>query len=137
MIREHSLCRYPVIWVCLKRLSNVIIMEYSEYNIIGKDYQGHMQNLRTNERIMESNLYTDFEIRSTDLPSYKIGDVVIYKYAGDDELLPFKTFLVKSNELFWTSDDSDGETDWTGLKLSWTTKLVGLDKGTWTEEQTE
>ena len=112
-----------------------VMMDYEQYRIVGKNYLGHIQNLQTNRKLMDSNLYLDFEIRSTDMPSYKLGDVLIYKNKDEYNLNPFKTFLVKSNELFWTSDDSDGEVDWTGLRLSWTTKLVGLDKGTWTEDE--
>ena len=113
-----------------------VMMEYSEYSIVGKDYMGHIQNLQTNQRLMDSNLYTNFEIRSTDMPSYKIGDVLIHEVPNDEEenIKPFKNFLVKSNELFWTSDDSDGEVDWSGLRFSWTTKLVGLQDGMWAKD---
>lgn len=114
-----------------------VIMDYNQYGIVGKNYLGHIQNLMQNQRIMNSNLYTDFQLKATDMPKYKLGDVVSYKYPDEEEmkLYPFKTFLVKSNELFWTSDDSDGEVDWNGLRFSWTSKLVGLERGDWADEE--
>lgn len=115
-----------------------VVMEYSNYTIVGKNFLGHLLNTRYNERIMDSELYTNFTVRATDMPSYKLGDVVIWKQPHDEDFTnPFTKYLVKSNELFWTSDDNDGETDWTGLRLSWTSTLVGLDDGMWAKDNQE
>ena len=108
------------------------ILSKDEYHIVGKDYLSHLSNWKYNQRIFDSNLYSSFIIKGVDMPNFKLGDVItFYQSRSDtDAQTPYKYFLVKSNEFFYSNEDSD-TVDQNGLKLSWTTMLVGLEDGDW------
>ena len=67
------------------------------------------------------------------MPSYKLGDVVIYQRSEQEETYPFVNYLIMSNEVFYSIDGGD-EVDSNGFKFSWTTIMVGLDSGIWADE---
>lgn len=61
------------------------------------------------------------------MPKYKLGDILKYKRGEQKTELPFKLFLVRSNELFMAIEDSssvgpDGES------FSWTSLLSGVEE---------
>ena len=89
-------------------------------------------NSLTNRRILNTN-YSDFKITYSDIPIYKIGDVLTYITPEQVYPYPFKKFLVLSNEIY-ISQNGSGEIGPHGLKFEWTTKLKGLDDGEWTKE---
>ena len=108
-----------------------VVMNMGQYQIIGKDKEQHLDNSRFNERLMNSSYYSKLKIKAQDLPNFKIGDVVQYRRVDEDSKPVWKKFIVKGNELFWTGDDADGQTDELGFPFSWTTLLLGLDNGDW------
>lgn len=104
---------------------------YGEYRIMGKEFYQALENRRFNLRYLDSNIFTDLVIVDTDMPLWKIGDVVYYSRRENMENNPnppFDLFLVKSNEVFF-SMEGNPLTDPNGLKFSWTTKLIGLKQG--------
>lgn len=108
------------------------IIDYTNYTILSRDYYQMADNSLTNRRILNTN-YSDFKITHSDIPIYKIGDVLTYITPEQVYPYPFKKFLVLSNEVY-ISQNGSGEIGPHGLKFEWTTKLKGLDAGDWTKE---
>jgi hypothetical protein len=69
------------------------------------------------------------------MPHYKLGDVVIYDRANQEKNIPWKNYLVTSNELFY-SIDGNRKMDSDGFRFSWRTNLYGLEEGKWSQEPT-
>jgi hypothetical protein len=82
---------------------------------------------------MKSDGYTCLKIVQTDMPHYKLGDVVIYKRALQERSLPWKIYLITSNELFFSADGNK-EMDQHGFRFSWTSNLYGLQDGDCSKE---
>lgn len=106
------------------------IKNYDDYIITGTDYYKLHENRMYNSRIMNSNLYTSFIIVGADMPDYKLGDIVTYQRAEQESKYPFTKFLVYSNELFISQDNSK-KVGPHGMKFEWTTKLLGIETGKW------
>ena len=60
----------------------------------------------------------------------KLGDIVTYQRAEQESKYPFTKFLVYSNELFISQDNSK-KVGPHGMKFEWTTKLLGIETGKW------
>lgn len=117
------------------------LMFGEEYHIVGREYAAHLENWKQNSKLLDSNLYYTVKIKGVDMPFYKIGDVIkLDRMAiteGDKESSnPFKNYIVKSNEVFY-ADDNTKYVDENGFKFSWTSLLIGLDKGDWCEIKKE
>lgn len=117
------------------------MMFADEYHIIGKDYRAHIENWKYNSKLLSTDLYYAIKVRSVDMPFYKIGDVIKLKKVaiveGDSESSnPYQNYIVKSNELFYSNEKSN-KVDSHGMKFSWTSLLIGLDKGEWSEIKKE
>lgn len=100
---------------------------YEDYTIVGKDFEQLMHNYWRNLGYMNSDFFTAFRIKDFDMPKYKLGDILKYKRGEQKTELPFKLFLVRSNELFMAIEDSssvgpDGES------FSWTSLLSGVEE---------
>ena len=100
---------------------------YEDYTIVGKDFEQLMHNYWENRGYMNSNFFTSFRMKDFNIPKYKIGDILIYEREDQESKLPFKLFLVKSNELFMAIEGSevvgpDGE------NFSWTSLLLGIEE---------
>ena len=68
------------------------------------------------------------------MPKYKIGDVLTYKRADNQNTkYPFKKYIVASNEVFFSQNGSS-ERGPHGQQFEWTSKLLGLEKGKWSED---
>ena len=106
------------------------IKNYNDYIITGTDYYKLHENRMYNQRLMNSNLYTSFIIVGADIPDYKLGDIVTYQRAEQDTRYPFTKFLVYSNELYLSQDNSK-KVGPHGMKFEWTTKLLGIETGKW------
>lgn len=104
-----------------------VVQNYNDYQIVGTDYYQLLDNSWFNKRIMDSDLYTTFRVVDLDVPKYKIGDVLEYKRDDQDSKLPFRLFLVRSNELFLAIEGSS-YVDSKGFYFSWTTKFIGLQQ---------
>lgn len=98
---------------------------YSDYYIIGTDYFNLMSNYNNNLKYAKSDMFESFRIVNLDMPKYRVGDIVIYRRDEQDAKLPFKYFLVRSNELF-ISIEGSREVDYNGLHFSWTSMLSGV-----------
>ena len=100
---------------------------YEDYTIVGKDFEQLMHNYWRNLGYKNSDFFTAFRIKDLDMPKYKLGDILKYKRGEQKTELPFKLFLVRSNELFMAIEDSssvgpDGES------FSWTSLLSGVEE---------
>lgn len=102
-----------------------VMRTYNEYRIMGRSHFQALENRRFNERYLKSDLWTVVKILNTNLPIWKIGDVVFFIRRLDENPMPFDTFLIKSNEIFFSIDTSV-HTDSRGLKFSWVSELLGL-----------
>ena len=76
---------------------------------------------------MTDNMYAAFRIEVKDIPNYKLGDVVHYRYlneAKENIKIPYEYFLVKTNELYISvSEDSAKKTK---SDVFWVSTLVSL-----------
>ena len=108
-------------------------MNYQEYNVVDTEHDPYMMNVWRNTRRMEFPGYTHFTIVATDMPHYKIGDVLIYDRAEQEEKIPWKYYLVTSNEIFYTVDASEKH-DENGFKFSWTSHFYGIEDGTFSQQ---
>ena len=111
-----------------------VMMNYKKYMVLGKKDMGdYIGNYWNNKDLMKSSGYSYFKIVQTDMPHYKLGDVVIYKRALQERSLPWKNYLITSNELFFSAD-GNMVMDENGFRFSWTSLLYGLDEGIWSKE---
>lgn len=110
-----------------------VVMNYQKYRVMGLDYYMMIDNAWNNQNLMRSDGYSSIKIVSTDIPHYELGEVVEYKRSDEDEKIPWKKYLVRSNELFY-SIDANNEMDENGLRFSWTSYLYGLEEGEWSKD---
>jgi hypothetical protein len=110
-----------------------VIMNYKEYRVMGKTSADLISNAWNNKSVMESKGYTSLRIVQPDIPHYKLGDVVLYERALQERSLPWKNYLIASNELFY-STDGNKIMDPNGFRFSWTSHLYGLEDGDWSKE---
>jgi hypothetical protein len=110
-----------------------IMMNYKNYCVLGTKSAEMMGNSWNNTDRMRSNGYSSIKIVQPDMPHYELGDVVIYKRALQEKSLPWKNYLITSNELFFSAD-ANQKVDEHGFRFSWTSDLYGLDEGVWSEE---
>jgi hypothetical protein len=110
-----------------------VVMNYKGYKVMGMKSSSLMEVAWNNESRMKSDGYTCLKIVQTDMPHYKLGDVVIYKRALQEKSLPWKNYLITSNELFFSADGNK-EMDQHGFRFSWTSNLYGLQDGDWSKE---
>jgi hypothetical protein len=109
------------------------MMNYKEYRVMGMKSAGLIESAWNNESKMKTDGYSYIKIVQPDIPHYKLGDVVLYERALQEKSLPWKNYLILSNELFY-STDANKEVDQHGLRFSWTSKLYGLDEGKWSKD---
>ncbi len=109
------------------------LINYTTYNIVGKDYYDLQETYNYNYNLMNSNYYTSFEITGEYIPQYKIGDVLTYKRANQKVNYPFTKFIVASNE-FYFSQNGASRRGPHGKQYEWTTGLLGIEPGKWSEE---
>lgn len=70
------------------------------------------------------------------MPSYKIGDIITYSRASQESKYPFTKFLVASNEVFF-SQNGASRLGPHGEQFEWSSKLLGIQPGKWSEEGEE
>lgn len=113
-----------------------VLINYTTYSIMGTDYYQLQENYNYNSNFLNSDYYTSFTITGVDMPSYKIGDVVTYNRASQQTSYPFTKFLVASNEVFW-SQNGASRLGPHGKQFEWSSKLLGIQPGKWSEESEE
>ena len=109
------------------------IINYTDYHIVGTDYYQLHNNYEYNYNFLNSTYYTSFTITGVDMPSYKIGDILTYKRANQKTSYPFTKFIVASNEVFWSQNGASKRAPH-GNQFEWSSKLLGIQPGTWSEE---
>lgn len=112
------------------------LIDYTTYHILGTDYYQLENNYNYNYNFLNSDYYTSFEITGVDMPSYKIGDILVYKRADQKMSYPFTKFLVASNEVFF-SQNGASRLGPHGKQFEWNSKLLGIQPGRWSEEKDE
>lgn len=105
---------------------------YDGIKVVHTDYLPLQENRKYNLLYMRSNFFNNFRIRIFEMPRYKIGDVIVYKKEGivqhpNITTWPYKLFLVRSNELFMSTEECN-EFDDSGFRFSWTSNLMGLEE---------
>ena len=100
---------------------------YDDYIIVGTDYEQLMHNYWDNRKYMDTTLFTSFKITDFNMPKYKIGDILKYRREEQESELPWKLFLVRSNELFFAIEDSQACAP-DGSIFSWTSMLMGIEE---------
>lgn len=113
-----------------------VSMNYKSYHVLGIDTYDYMKVAWDNLELMKNKGYTNLKVVYSDMPHYKLGDVVIYNRAlqnEDNEILPWEDYLVTSNELFF-SVDGNKQMDENGMRFSWTSNLYGLQEGKWSAD---
>jgi len=109
-----------------------VMMNYKGYQVLGIDSAEMIGNAWNNVDQMGFDGFSSVKIVQPDMPHYKLGDVVIYDRALQLKSLPWKNYLITSNELFFSMDENK-KVDENGLRFSWTSNLYGLEEGTWSE----
>ena len=111
-----------------------VMMNYKEYRVMGTKSAERLGTAWNNKSLMQFPGYSSIVISQTDMPHYKLGDVVIYKRALQEGFISksLENFLITSNELFF-SMDANKEMDEHGLRFSWTSHLYGLDEDEWSK----
>lgn len=112
-----------------------VVMSYENYYIVGKEFEDNIANLDINNNFLSSKGYSELIIVGQDMPNYKLGDVILYEKRDTNTKtrVPYKKYLVGSNEFFFAGQGSN-KVDSNGFNLSWTTKLYGLEEGTWSKD---
>lgn len=108
-------------------------INYTTYSIMGTDYYQLQDNYNYNYNFMNSDYYTSFTITGVDMPLYKIGDILTYKRANQKSSYPFTKFLVASNEVFFSQNGASTRGPH-GKPFEWSSKLLGIEEGKWSEE---
>ena len=106
------------------------VKEYDKIHRMHKDYYQLRENDRFNRLYAESNFFNKIVIKDSNIPKYKLGDVVkCYDVNKLTQELndPYKLYLVKSNELFYATGDTP-DVDQEGNRFSWRSILLGLQE---------
>jgi len=109
-----------------------VMMNYKKYQVMGTKTADLIDSAWNNVNRMNFNGYSCIKIVQPDLPHYRLGDVVIYQRANQERVLPWKNYLITSNELFFSAD-ANRKMDENGLRFSFTSKLYGLQDGDWSK----
>ncbi|MBR2248329.1 MAG: hypothetical protein IJ880_15120 [Bacilli bacterium] len=124
--------------------SKVAIKDYTDYESVNlkimskyrnriymhKDYYQLDYNLTYNKSYLDSKLYQEVSIISKTIPEFRLGDVLLYdplQYMSSEIDLPWRQYLVRSNEIFLSVDNSDLVDEYGG-KFGWTSKLLALEE---------
>lgn len=110
-----------------------ILKRYDKQVFVKTDYLPLVENREFNNLYMGSSYFQHFRVTDQDIPKYKIGDVLKYVRTAESGKSPeskkfnYTYYLVKSNELFISANDSEF-LDEDGRHQSWTSTLVGLEE---------
>ena len=109
-------------------------MDYQKYNVVEKEHEPYMMNTWLNTRNMNYPGNTCLKLVSPSMPHFKIGDAL--KNVDEAKTwikIPWKKFVVYSNEFFFSVDAND-TLDENGFKFSWTSYFYGIDKSPFNEQ---
>lgn len=108
-------------------INSKTIKFYDNYLTLGTSHYCFAENYLYNKARMTDNMYAAFRVEVKDIPNYKLGDVVHYRYlneAKENIKIPYEYFLVKTNELYISvSEDSAKKTK---SDVFWVSTLVSL-----------
>lgn len=108
----------------LMPLNSRTIKLYDTYLTVGVDYCNLVENYLYNKTKQESKYFNVLRVKLNDIADYRLGDVIFYKHTKEKNI-PYKTYLVRSNEFFYSAspDKKDSE----GNSIFWVSKLLALD----------
>lgn len=124
--------------------NEVAIKDYTEYESLNlriqakyrdrlymhKDFWQLDYNLKYNKSYLDSRYYQEVSVINKAIPKYRIGDVLLYdplQYMAEEINIPWRKYLVRSNEIFLSIDSSDLVDEYGG-KFGWTSKLLALEE---------
>ena len=107
-------------------INNRTIKLFNNYITVGSSYVDLIKNYLYNTEQAKYNMFVSLKIKSSNIPDYRLGDVIIFKEMKDLGI-PNKYYLVKSNELVIINE---GPADEYGSKISLVSTLIGLEHGT-------
>lgn len=97
-----------------------------DYYLVSRSHWNLLSNYVHNKNLMESKLFTSFNIVTPDtLPDFKIGDTILYERSTDNQKRSFNTFLVSKMTFFISSEEDKDEN---GLGFSVTSTLKGIQE---------
>lgn len=109
------------------------LINYTSYSIMGTDYYQLENNYQYNYNFLNSDYYTSFTITGVYMPNYKIGDILTYSRASQKSSYPFTKFIVASNEVFFSQNGASRRGPH-GKPFEWSSTLLGIEPGKWSEE---
>lgn len=106
--------------------------KYGDRQYVQTPYLQLLENSRYNRLYQDSDYFTNFRVKLNYIPEYKIGDVIIYENTknlttSNVVKLPYKYFIVRSNEFFIATDKANVRDAFGGM-ISWITKLSGIEE---------
>ena len=114
-------------YTTLVPINSRTIKFHNNYLTLGTNFYPLVENYLYNQARIKDNMYAALRIEIKDIPNYELGDVVHYKYlseANDSINIPYEYFLIKTNELFISVGDFDGNKN--KSKIFWISTLVSL-----------
>lgn len=122
---DHKLYKKPEDpWteVADSSLNLMALMFNDKYRIIHKDYNILRENLYNNQRLYTSRMYNQIHVTNTSgLQSYRLGDVIKYERPGENDSIPFETYIISRITYHYrTEPGSNGETDQLPFKQEYT-----------------
>lgn len=109
-------------------LYNSNLTNYSNYYCVGVKYEPLLTNYLYNMRYTKNTLYSSIKTVINGLPSYKLGDVIMFKDLIQEEKLPFDTYLVSENRFFMAIENGKSR-DEHGFDVSMTSIMLGVKEG--------
>lgn len=110
------------------------ITRYGKTSYVAADYYSVYENKTYNDAYYESDYFQTFRTVLREIPTYKLGDVVLYKrreqLTSTSPSFPYNYYVVKYNE-FFCSTDASPDTIQIGnetLKFAFISRLLGIEK---------
>lgn len=104
------------------------LVDYSNYYHVGIKYEPLLMNYLFNKRYTKNTLYSSIKTVIQGLPPYKLGDVIVFRDLGQEEKLPFDTYLISENRFFMAIEGSR-DLDENGFNISMTSIMLGVKEG--------
>ena len=95
----------------------------NKYMITHSDYTIMRENLYNNQRILNSKMYNQLHLIHTNFfQSYRLGDVVNYKRAGESDKVPFVIYIISEIWYHYRTepDPGSGESETFPFKIEYT-----------------
>lgn len=115
----------------VKPVNPQVLYKYGSMSIIHSKYYQLEENWTYNTTYLNSSMFQEITITHHVIPKFKIGDALYYMRDNlrfpESAKLPYKYYLVRSNEFFIALDGSQLSAP-DGSDMLWTTRLLGLEE---------